>query len=492
MPPISREEYFRPPDRPRSAVLPDTRPYYPLRNLRDITAQERERAAGFEDTLEREHQQYGQPFLGEEAHYKSLGDRAYAPLLTGEAGLTPEEQQQYLRDEDLRGLGMTPEELAEIGMTPEEARAITGDPFKSFDYFNPELLRGMEEAGADRQREAVARGGARLDDAIGPGLAMDPRFAGNMRGEVGAYRSTAGAALDPSRLRVSEDFLSEYPMSDEEVEAQAELAARGANTRYIADLDRLQQRSAESGMAAPFAEAALGSRMRRRAAIAGADVSTRARLDALGLQRDQMRQAELMRIGAEQGLTDRQIAAARDLLAYGLSAEQAIEQTRLGAERDVSGRRLGVGETLLGAELGSERDIAGRQQQVGQYITDTGMAYSDRAESERSRRAGQIYGARQDTSRYRQGQRYERGLAASDRLSGRSRDMAGERMREEQEGRGYVTGQQEYAGSRYEDFANRRIPAFRASTERTQGALNARLGQRNAPGGTERIFKAFL
>lgn len=429
-------------------------PYEQFWGIQDATIHGRQRAAGAEDMYAQRWRDLDFPYYGQEQRYRQLADQAYEPILRGRGGYSPEEA---------ASLRMSPAEEQGMYLQPWEQAGMMGNPEEAFRYYNPGLLWGNVGETEARMREGLAEGGMGIRGAYGYGEAGE-------QAELARLRGGLDVAIDPDRLRLSEGFAEDYPLSDQEIQQMAELSGRAAGMRYQSAYDDIARRAAASGTTSPLALGALSSRLNREGAIEGSDAITRARLGGLALQRDQIAEAERMRLGAEQGLTDRQIDAAMGYGGY------ALGTFGRGADRRVGGEQY-----LLGQRMGAEGDIGGLKSQTGQYLTDRGMDYQRYAEGERARRMADLAYNRQGTNQYLSEQRY-----------GRNRDIYGQRRADEQEGRGYLTGQQQYQGGQYQRGADRELAAREAMTGRQGGYLGLQIQNRGTAGPIERIGTQFI
>jgi hypothetical protein len=440
-------DYYGAPQLPQTPRNPV--PYQHEWGIQDATIHGRQRAAGAEDMYAQRWRDLDYPYYQQEQRYRQLGDQAYEPIFRGQGGYSPQEQES---------LRLSPQEQQSMHLQDWERAGIQGNPEEAFRYYNPGLLWGNVGETEARMREGLNDGGMGIRGAYGYGEAGE-------QAELARLRGGLDVAIDPNRLRLSEGFGEDYPLSDQEIQQMAELSGRAAGMRYQSSYDDIARRAAASGTTSPLALGALSSRMTREGAIEGSDALTRAKLGGLALQRDQMAEAERMRLGAEQGLTDRQIDAA---MGYG---QYALNTYGRGADRRVGGET-----TLLGSRMGAESDIGGLKSRTGEYLTNQGMDYQRYAEAERARRAGDVAYNRQETSRYLPEQNYRRNL-----------DIYGQRRGDEQEGREYARWQQQQQGGQYQRGADRDLQAWEATTGRQGGYTGLQIQNRGTAGPVERI-----
>jgi hypothetical protein len=444
--------YYDPPqlpDTPRNPI-----PYNNFWGIQDATVHGRQRAAGAEDMYAQRWRDLDYPYYQQEQRARDIGYQAYEPIFRGQGGYSPQEQES---------LRLSPGEEQGMYLQDWERAGIEGNPEEAFRYYNPGLLWGNVGETEARMREGLNEGGMGIRGAYGYGEAGE-------QAELARLRGGLDVAIDPERLRLSEGFQQDYPLSDQEIQQMAELSGRAAGMRYQSSYDDIARRAAASGTTSPLALGALSSRMTREGAIEGSDALTRAKLGGLALQRDQMAEGERMRLGAEQGLTDRQIDAAMGYGGY------ALNTFGRGADR-----RIGGETTLLGSRMGAESDIGGLKSRTGEYLTNQGMDYQRYAEAERARRAQDMAYNRQETSRYIPNERYRRNV-----------DIYGQRRGDEQEAREYARWQQQQQGQQYQRGADRDLQAWGETTARQGGNLGLQIQNRGTAGPIERIGRQLI
>jgi len=451
-------------------------PMPPSFNLNDVTWHEIMRQRGALDAANADYN-YMAPYLFNKMEdYGQQGDEAWARA----QGYSDEEIAR-MRDPSLMGKQLSPDEYNARFLGGDEQRGIQGDPYSAMAWLNPESLQGYADASQQSQGKAVDAAQGEVLGNINPDwFRIDPNFQGSQEGTIGRLESESGQAfIDPSRLRLSEGFAENYPLSDEEVSAHGELAGRAASTRYQADMDEMQRRADASGGTSSLAMGALGGRMRREGAIAGADAMSSARLGALAAQREQQRQAEQMRLLAEQGLTDREIAALmgdRSALGASLGARSDIERMRLGGAGEYSNLAQRGGMYLGDLRTGVSRDVANRGIDVGKYVTNTGSDLTRWGEDAASRRAGELALNRQNTERDTSQEKYARDKDIGQTTYDRYRAGADERLADERGRRDYYGGQQDRYGGLYEGERDNRTKREAVLTQAEQDAQATNAG----------------
>lgn len=449
-----------------------------------------DRSVSTGDILNNEFQQVGPRFWDQYNRYGNLADQSYQGILTGNAGYTPEEAAQIQDYERLNGLQYSPDEYNNLFLTPEEQAGISGDPFGVFDYYNPDLLRGYATDYRDRGREALAEGGGRargyIDNAQ---LGVDPGYAGRARGAVSSYANDAN--IDKAALSLSPDFLDRYNMSDAEVRDLANLGARTASSRWDAAYDDTQRRANAAGTMSPAALAVLRSRLDRNSNIDAADAATQATLQGKGMQRSLLGQGEQMRLGANQFITDAELARAAQKAGLALGVEEGIEDRRYRGESERANLGSGLEQNLLGQRLGFEGDYGNMSTGIEQYLQNTGQNLYRGAEGTRSDRNYALAENRQRATQQGQQNYRDYGFGVSDRTRQGAQQVADTRLGQEQAGRDYIERQGQFAGGMYQDAANRRADSAVGMTNAQLGGMQDRR-QRRGPGFLERTMNTFI
>lgn len=412
-------QYWDAPQVPQPYV--PTAPIRTEEDPRDIFNQERPRAWELAREGDEMLRRYGLPEYEQQLRYQQLGDAAYEPILAGEGGYRPEEQDTLRDDAYLRGLQITPQEISQRYLMPNEREAIVGDPYSGFDYYDPSRFDEALYYGGTGQLDALGARGGTLQDL---------------------YR-------DPS-LSLSEEFTEGYRLTPEQIQQQADLAGKTAARRYGAAWENLDRVAGASGSPA-FARAAMGDRLRREAAIDVADAGTRARLDAEMANIGLLGEREARRLGAEQ------------------------YRTGLGTETEFG---------LLGQELGTQRDIRDAALGTEEYLQNTGIGLEQYGEGRLADRQRDVALNRQGVTRDVQGERYGRGMDIGRERYGRERDISQERLGQEREARGYLTGKGEASGGRFQQALDRqaqqRMESGRQSIGTAADLGNYRVGQKSA------------
>lgn len=402
--------------------------------------------------------------------YQQRLQGAYDPFLAGQGGLTPEQMQQITRQDELGKLGMSQEEIDASYLSPEERLAVQGNVNDRRKYFNPNFEGQIFDEGAGAERGAVDQYGKSLQSAYDPNtLRPGQDFYGGLQGGVDQYGKTVQSALDPSGLTVSDKFLQDYQLTPEEQQNIVTSAAATVGTRDKAAVDELQRKARAAGTN-PLGVAALRDRMERGASANAADAATAARIGAESEAARRMQTGEQMRLNAGQNLaglrTD--VAGRQADLAY--RGTTTGEQARVQAEKDLADRNTNAAERSGSARIDSEADLARRRLALQQHTTDTGTAIERDVEGTQQARDQWLAQNRQGNEQYVQGNRYNRGAAASSQLSDRYKYGAEQQRADAAEARNYYTGSQAQSNQNYQAAQGRQQALYGMQTGAGQQA----------------------
>jgi hypothetical protein len=363
-------------------------------------------------------------------YWRNANMTQYDPILAGQGGYRPNEQNQIIREQELQNLQWRPEMAQNLYLNDAEREAVMGDPYGALNSLDPGRLTEIGDRTGDQMRAVV--GG----------------YAQNVRGTVDPatmrMRDEAYGQLSKG-MDLSQDFIDSYRMSPEQQRRMVDQAARTVGTGYQAAIDNLEQRAAAQGNTSPLAINAARRRLEAQSALDQANAMTDARLMTDNERAKREYEIESMRLG--QGDRNR-------------SGLLAAEQLRLGSEGDLAGLRSQQ-ETKLGdVALGVEQDIGGLKSDIERYNQDMryrGKLAGDEAASSR----GQWLGSnRQGAYGQELDQQWGRGTGINDRLSGRNIGVADARRDDEKEARGWLTGQQQQANENVNTGWNQRLQNF--------------------------------
>ena len=381
-----------------------------------MAEQNRMGAAAWGDLLDqgyRDSQNLYQNLEGGFRNQAMSGPGGYGSILAGEGGFNAEQERNILQEELLRNGIASQAELDALNLEPWEMQKILGDPWAAQAIIQGRLanMDTAQNEAQTRQREAYTDLTTRLDSAI-----------------------------DPNALRTSSEWDENFKFTPEDARGYAEQAARAISLRSQGERDALERAAAAQGYASPLALAAAQSWNKLQGDISSGNVYSDALLKGKGMQLD--------------------VAAGR-------------EATRLGAERDLSGRLVDAGNIIGQTRLGAEQNIGDDQSNLARYGTDLIYDATKYGDAEQSRRAAAIADNRQRIGQANINTRFGQAGTASSALSNRYGQVYDQKKREEAEGRGFLTGQQDRAQAGAQAAADRRGQLYGTRF----GAINQATGQ---------------
>lgn len=389
------------------------------------------------DRLDREAAERARQERADYERYTGEADVAYEPLIAGEGGYDPAEAEGIMQEEMLTGAMATPQDYAYTDLTPEEAAGIRGRPEERAAYFHPEeMMERHWESAAKREglHGEMAEG---LYEGISPELGLAEDYSAEMGETLGEAGAEVRGAVDPERLRTSEGALDVIRMSPEEEARIVEGAGITAGNVYRAQLGDLERRGRAAGVD-PLGAGAMRTRYNRMASADAADAMTQAKIAAGGARAGRESQAEYMRQTGEMGYSGLKTGTELALSEQELAALSNEERMRLLAEQDISSRRMGAAETVGRVGIATEAGAAGQRAQQAQFSAGLGTDIATGIERDRAERDRYISAHRTGTAQQKIETEYEQGLTASEALAGRTAQVAGARLGEAAEGRGYL------------------------------------------------------
>ena len=456
---------------PYEMIQGDRRSWYDRGNridqdLRDETTGRQQMEAGYRDQMNQEY-----------------GNLAETPGYTQDEASGITRQSQYER--------LVAPESAYANMDPSDAEwmNMSGDPNRYRGWFDPQQMEAIDNDAATLQRQAVDRTGQRLDEGYaaeqhGYDMAIDPnrlRQSGGFNQSIDsamlAGEGSVRGTIDPNRLRMDPGFADRYRMSDADVQGYQNLAASNVASKYGGMRGDIQRDAAASGNAGALAVAAAQSRLSREAASTSADAQLQARLAAKQEQADREYGIEGMRQNAEREYSGMASGVESDLYERRLNTKFGREQQRIGAEQGVTDRQMQAtsnmgqrrmqGETYRGGlQADTERGIGTQKAGTQQYITGAGTAIEQDTDKTQADRARGLYDTRRDNAAYGIENRYSQGVGVQDRLSAGNQTVADARRTGQAEQRGWLTGQTSEAVQGQQTARDQRNQAFG-----TQGSL---------------------
>lgn len=479
---------------PRATSYPTAAP--PITNEQDpvkAAQQDRQWAYGRGEDLDRGFRDNASTDTNNVVGWTQAARDLYQPLEKN-GGLTPQQQEQVVREQEIRDLAMTQDEIDQSGLSDVERSAVQGDPNSRRKYFNPNYENQIFDEGQGRERDTVNAYEAGLKGSYNPAaLRASEGYQEKLDSGASQFGSSADEYLDPTKLNVSQDFLDDYRMTPEEEARIVEGAALTTGTRDKAAIAEAERRARGAGMN-PLGVAALRARSSRAMNADAADAMTQARIGASEAAANRLKTGEGMRLQYGQNLAGMQVGAARDLADLGYRAASTGENTRLQSERDVADRAMKVADSTGAARVAQEADLNRRKLALQQNITKVGNEAERDVDDVATARARDLALNRQGTSQYVANQRYNRGNAAQTALSNRYQYAADANRADAQEARGWTRSQVDQANQNLNNTNARRLQLYGqqagAGQEATRNAAQFEEAERNRPKAWEKILGA--
>lgn len=407
---------------------------------------------------------------GLEERYRGPMETAYDDLAQT-PGYTPEEAANITRDQELAGLGLTPEEMQSWQLSDDEQASIYGDPNKARGWFDPDRKWGMMNEQADRAHETLAGQDDRVRNAIG-GMEKYTRdvISGSQVGNMGDYTSMQDAAIYNPALGLSDEYLRDYRFGPEDQEKMAVGAATSIGHATRARQDDVARAAQASGINAPLALAAGYQDLQVTGDQQAADARLQAEIAAkrLGLDVSQMREGtRLDAVGRQAGM---QLDAAGEREGYRQGAQRYLTDAALNNEQNIGGIKSDAERYLGDSRLSTEMDLGRQRQGVQDEITRTGVAIEQGADDRATDRSRFIATNRQDTSMQGQGIRFGQGMQRAGFSSGAHGQVADARRQGQGEYRGWTTGQTDKQADFGQRGRQQRISNYGAQSDAMSGA----------------------
>ncbi len=473
-----------------------TIPYRPSNmsgdSIRDAWANERDRAAQLGDIYRQQFGDQASQFGNLESQYGGIAGGLYEPIWQGGGGYTPEQMSNILQQGELEGLQPTGADYQRGFLTGDEWSGIAGDPYAASAYFNPGESEG------------------RLNDAANWARGEYRAGAGAMRGAVEGMRGAYGAAIDPSRLSLSQDYvkgantaldqteggirglygdpslnvsgdyMNRGALTDQEVAQMTGQAGADVGAQYGRAIDDLHRRALAAGMN-PLGASSMEGELMRDMRGQSADAMTRARLAARQAQIDSLANQEKTRLGASQYRAGLGTESEQELAARRLGVFTGAEQMRMGGEQDIASRQmeaarnvgsagLGAEQYLTGAGTGLEQDIGAANVDLSKFNQQFGAGLAGAREQAQSDRALALAQNRQAAEQAGQANRFNRGMATNEALSNRYQTAYNPWVAAQTEGRQAAQNLMGYYGGRGQQSQENTLSAWDLSQRGTQGA----------------------
>lgn len=393
-------------------------------DMEKLAQQDRLLAGAWADNLEggfSEAQNRYENLEGQAREQAWNGMGGYANILRGEGGFDPTQSANILQEDMLRGGMAGDAEYDANFLTPEEIAAMSGNPYAARDMAAGKLTY------LDQWR--------REGDAA-------------QRGAVSALDTDLNAAVDPTKLTLSDEYKANFNFGQADADLMADKAGRVAGTSAMARDQQLRDAAFAHGNTSPIALEAARGRNSIYGDIASADAITDARLKGKGLM---------------------------------LDVTRSREQDRLDSERDLSGRQRDIASEIRQTQLGTEKGISDAWNDYGRYNTNLMVDTTGQAEAAAANRAGQVATNRQGANQANINTRFGQAGTASSALSGRYGQVYGQKKQEEAEGRKFLTDQQGMAQAGGQAGQDRRLNLYGARTGATGAATSRAIQAKNLP-----------
>jgi hypothetical protein len=257
------------------------------------------------------------------------------------------------------------------------------------------------------------------------------------------------AGADPG-LNITNDYLHQAGMSDQEVNDTAEAAARGVGAQFGATKDEVRQAAAASGTGTPLGIGASMGALDRSSAASQADALTNARLSARNAQRQ-----------AATGIQNTQLQAGQYRAGLGTQAGLGIMNAGLQSNENLTGQSVGAAEYAGNLNMN-------QQNQNAQTMTNL----AGQADTNATQRAGQLATNRQGTNQYNQ----QTQLGINNAQSQRYQTAYAPWLSAQQEGRQAAQGQQAGYQNQANTSNNQALQAWGQQTQGTMGAAGGYSG----------------
>lgn len=280
----------------------------------------------------------------------------------GNGGYNQDQQNNIVRNSDYDSIQGQQQDNY---LTPGETQSITGNPYAAQQLFQGQANNLSQQAAAGSgllmgaANNGTAAGGdilnqykQSINSSINPtNLSLSAGYKPGIDSRLATGAGQLNAAQSDPGLSVTNDYLKQAGMSDQEVQDASEAAARTVGAQYGATKDELIQNARASGTASPLAIASAEGSLDRSSAADQADAVTQARLGARQQQRDAASGIQQTQLNAGQykaGLGSQNALAEQNA---GISADTTAEQLRLAANSNLSNTQLSNSNLLAGMGL---------------------------------------------------------------------------------------------------------------------------------------------
>lgn len=349
---------------------------------------------------------------------------------------------------------------------------------------------------------------------------------------LGSQASGVRSYIDPSHLTTSPEYQSTYQVGPQDMQGIMNQAGRQVGAQSAMDEETLQQQANAQGNSSPLAQATMRNRIRQTGAVNQANAMSDAAIKAKQLQLTTEQQRENTRLGAEQnyaglgssaemGLGNQQVQAAQQYGSLGtnaalglgnqaVSAEYGLGQQGLQNEQYMGSNTLSQQNQLAASQLGAEQylasqNLAGQQYLgnsrlqntqslmntglgVGQFNSQQGLGALQTGEQNSSNRAGTLANTRLSGNQYNQTQEAQRGQYIYGQGNQANTNFANQRLGQEGEYRGYLSGAQTQANQNTAVGNQQRVGLYGGINQGLQGATQGAIQNYAVPSMGQNLF----
>ena len=478
---------------------------------------ENNRDTGRRDGLEEYYRGKATPYFEDQMNY---------------GGYTDAEKERILQEQDYNSLQWSDQDAEGSFYTPDEQNEIRGNPWAAKNAYDSTGVydtlgagsnnrRGAWEAGSGGVNTALDRYGENINAAIGSGdqLLMDPRYAGNVRGQVEGAR---GEVIDPLRegkseykqslggLSISDRFRDNMTVGDDELTQIENAAGNQIQAENNAAKQDILQRAIQGGNTNAMALATLMQQRDKQADITSARAAAQAKMDAKGYKRGFEDNLEKTRLDAEgrragyetSGIRDfagQQSEAAKWLAGLGIDTESGIEDRRVAGEGNRTNLRYDAANRMGGARVDEasnyrtgrsniEGDIADKELDTAWQDTNNRVNLERDGEQTQADRAGRVVDANRQARTYNSQQRYDRNSAIYDRRSRNNQNFADARRTDRTAGATWLGNQ----GTQQGDWGQRGRDRATSNLNTAGTLMNNNDRTRQAEGAKPGLFDKIL
>jgi hypothetical protein len=368
---------------------------------------------------------------------------------------------------------------------------------------NAQLGPGADYMGS--QDAYLGGGSAGIRGAYGnPNLQMDAGFMGNQNAALAGGDSAVRGFTGNQALGADAQYMQDMQFGPE-AQQEMEQSARTSIGNYGRSMrDRVERNAAQSGINSPLALAAGLNNLQGQNAIDQEDAALNARVAARRLGLDTTQRREDTRLGAEQfrgnlgaqselgllrnrvatneGMEGMRLSAAGRQAALGLQGEGMIMNAGLGAAGEREGFRSGAERARMGARVANEQDlmrtgigvagdlgragigaataIGDRRTDTHRYNTDTGIGIERDIDRQQTARSLGLAANRQQTAQQGQQAMFNQGFQTNNALAQRHAGIADARRGDQNEYRGWATGQTNQQAQLGQNARQQRVSNF--------------------------------